>query len=146
MVVWKPTTGVICLTLAALVALLTAKAVHVAAGEKEGWAGLRLQIDSPRLARIGVLAPGGPADIAGLRLGEEITRIDIGRGGTTVHDSAGLRRLAEALRPGDQVRFSRPKATPAVVTLGTRLGLQTISLTFATCRVICKKSEVGRGP
>jgi hypothetical protein len=38
MVVRKATIVVICLTLAALVALLTAKAIHVAASEKEGWA------------------------------------------------------------------------------------------------------------
>ena len=102
MVVSKPTTSVICLTLAALVALLTAKAVHVAAGEKEGWAGLRLQIDSPRLARIGVLAPGGPADIAGLRLGEEITRIDMagaGQRSMTRRVSGGSRKLCgQAIR------------------------------------------------
>lgn len=51
--------------------------------------------------QIGIVAPGGPADIAGLRTGDRITHID----GTSILTPEGARRFG-AVKPGQRIRLT----------------------------------------
>ena len=70
-----------------------------------GWS-RRESEDTPRwrsstLPEIGIVAPGSPADIAGLKPGDFITHID----GASILTPPGARRFG-AVRPGQRVRLS----------------------------------------
>ena len=70
-----------------------------------GWARERNE-DSPRWEsttppQIGIVARGGPADIAGLRTGDRITHID----GASILAPEGARRFG-AVRPGQRIRLT----------------------------------------
>lgn len=51
--------------------------------------------------QIGIVAPGGPADIAGLRTGDRITHID----GASILAPEGARRFG-AVKPGQRIRLT----------------------------------------
>jgi len=87
-----------------------------------GWSRMRLETtprwESATTPAIGIVAPGGPADVAGLRTGDLITHID---GVSILTPNGG--RLFGAVKPGQRVRLSVTRAGSPVtreLTLGDR--------------------------
>lgn len=81
-----------------------------------GWVGIGL-VDTPEGVVIGQLAPGSPAEKAGLAIGDLIQEVN----GESIVDGRELRLQIGALNPGTQVVFRVSRAGPSrimTVTLG----------------------------
>ncbi len=75
---------------------------------QRGWIGANVEdLDDERLgARVGSVAPGGPAAVAGLRSGDIVARID----GKTVKDSRVMQRLVVEANVGRILNFDLSRA------------------------------------
>jgi WD40 repeat protein len=117
-----------------VLALLIGSAAR--AQEPKGWLGVDVQDvtkaeadklgwDAPRGAKLGVVAPGSPADAAGLKTGDIIVAIDR----TMVDTSSDVDALIAAKRPGAEVRLqvlSGARERRVAVTLAERPKAQAV--------------------